>query len=291
MVGMDTTAYIAYDYGTGAATTGSRVIYNSNCGTTTAIEYGYEDCTCTNATGGRVWIPVGRKVSNTGWAVTNATSTCTWPEWEIAEDECGIRWEGYGASQTVLKVVKWTSSYGDGEWRNIQGKKLTPEELAAQKEAQVKRRIHEIIQGRCAPNGIVRNSKRQPLAMPTDIREQRARETLRRVIGDDKFTNFIKHGFISVKARSGLVYQIFTGHGITHVFNQGNLVERLCVVLNGGFPPTDSLIMRYLLILNNESQFRKLAVKHDVSNYKSAPVANPDLRPLSEIFAELRKAG
>jgi hypothetical protein len=286
MVGMG--AYVAYDYGTGAATTGSNIIYNSNCGTTaTAIEYGYEDCTCTNATGGRVWIPVSRKVRNTGWAVTNATSTCTWPEWEIAEDECGIRWEGYGASQTVYKVVKWTS-YGD-VMKSYP--KMTPEEMAAYEKKQREDRFRQIIQGRCAPNAIVRDSKRQPLAMPTDVREQRARETLRRVIGDAKFVNFMKHGFISVKAKSGLVYQIFTGHGITHVFNQGNLVERLCVVLNGGFPPTDSLIMRYLLILNNESQFRKLAVKHGVSNHKPSAPAACDLRPLSEIFAELRKAG
>lgn len=189
-----------------------------------------------------------------------------------------------------------TVSYRQGIINNgfIYAKPMTPEELKIHTEKMLKRRIHEVIQSRCSPNIIVRNNtKRQPLAMPTDIREQRARETLRRVIGDAKFTNFVRHGFISVKARSGLVYQIFTGHGITHVFNQGNLVERLCVVLQGNFPPTDSLIMRYLLILNNEQQFRSFAVKHSVEGYQTGRShqqnGQADIRPLAEIFKELKR--
>lgn len=153
----------------------------------------------------------------------------------------------------------------------------------------LKDRFSKIIQSRCAPNIIT--SKRKPLLISKDIREERARETLRRVIGEEKFINFLKHGFISVKAKSGLVYQIFTGGQFTSVFDHGKLVDRLCVVLTGDFPATDSLIMRYLLILNNEQQFRSLAIKHSISiDYQSRKSQSEIIKPLSEIFRELKKA-
>lgn len=274
--------YVKYDYGTGAASTASSYIaYDCGTATNTAIEieYGYADCTATSDTNS-VWIPLGRKVRN-HWTAATSCSTCAW---ETVEDDCGVMWEGWGASQTVLKV-RW-SSYGKPV-------KLTPEELAAQRERQLKSKISQIIQSRCAPNAIVRNSKRQPLPMPADIREERARETLRRVVGDQKFVNYVKHGFITVKARSGLVYQIFSGHGITCVFDQGKLVERLCVVLQGNFPPTDSLIMRYILILNNEQQFRSFAIKHSVEGYNTGRsrliTGQAEVKPLAEIFKELKQ--
>ena len=185
-------------------------------------------------------------------------------------------------SATTACTVEWT--YDNYECTYDYSRPISPQQ-------QLKSKFSQIIQSRCSPNIIVRqNSKRKPLSMATDIREQRARETLRRVIGEQKFVNFMKHGFISVKARSGLVYQIFTGHGITHVFDQGNLVERLCVVLQGNFPPTDSLIMRYLLILNNEQQFRSLAIKHSISGFERSRQTNgpADMKSLAEIFKELK---
>jgi hypothetical protein len=123
----------------------------------------------------------------------------------------------------------------------------------------------------------------------TDVRETRARETLLRVLGEDKFKRFLKHGFVSVRAKSGLVYQIFPGHGITNVYEDGEKVERLCVVLRGNFPPTDSLIMRYLLILNDERDFRSHAIKHTV--YKKRPEEKAVIKkiePLQEVWNRLR---
>ena len=145
--------------------------------------------------------------------------------------------------------------------------------------------LREIIEKRQTPAIHVR---RPSLPAKVDIREQRARETLRRVIGDDKYQSFLRNGFISVRGRSGLTYQIFPGHGITSVFERGKMVERLCVVLAKDFPPTDSLIMRYLLILNNENQFRGLAIKHEVTNSKLT-VQTQDQRSLVEIFKSLKK--
>lgn len=213
---------------------------------------------------------------------------CGWPStgnvWRVgsaASTDCIIQWGMWGNDECSVEY----------EWQGVAAKPMSAEEKKAYEEKRLKDRFSQIIQGRCAPNIAIRqNTKRQPLPIPADIREQRARETLRRVIGDQKYINFIKHGFISVKGRSGLVYQIFTGHGITHVFNQGNLVDRLCVVLQGSFPPTDSLIMRYLLILNNEQQFRSLAIKHSISGYERSRQENgpAEIKPLAEIFKELK---
>jgi len=148
----------------------------------------------------------------------------------------------------------------------------------------VNEQIKEILRKRIASDVIV-NCK--PLGHAEDMREIRARETLRNVIGEDKFRDFARRGSISVRAKSGLVYQIFPGSGFTKVYNNGKMMDRLCVVLTGGFPPTDSLIMRYLLILNNEQQFNSLAIKHGLT--KPVVVEKPDQRPLVEIFKSLKK--
>ncbi len=148
-------------------------------------------------------------------------------------------------------------------------------------------RLREIIRQRQAPAILTR--RRRPLAAPPDIREIRARETLRQVIGETEFRSFLCNGFITVRAKSGLVYQIFPGHDITQVYDHGKMVERLCVCLKGNFPATDELIMRYLMILNNEDEFRSHANSHRVSNHeRTQPTI--ELRSLPEIFAELKAA-
>lgn len=195
----------------------------------------------------------------------------------------------------------WTTYYDDdsctsslfrwGEINNYYytGKTLSPEDQKIYDEKMIRDRMQKIIQNRYSPAIIIHNSKRQPLSLPADIREQRARETLKRVVGDIKFSNFLRNGFISVKAKSGLIYQIFPGHGITSIYDQGKMTERLCVVLQGDFPPTDSLIMRYLLILNNEQQFRSLAIKHSVHSQPIA-IAKQEVKSLSEIYKDLKKS-
>lgn len=270
------------DYGTG---TGTSIKYMSttSAASDTWVEYQTADCTTTGSMG-RIICPTTARVRQKYTCASTATSiayhwdtSATDCEWEVVEDGWGMTWEGTGASNYVINAVKWRS------------KPLTPEELAAQKERQLKLRFKQIIDGRCLPNIIIRqNDRRKALPMPADIREQRARETLKRVIGEKKFVGFLKSGFLSVKAKSGLVYQIFPGHGITCVFNQGQLVDRLCVVLQGGFPPTDSLIMRYLMILNNENQFRSYAIKHSTT-VQVQQYGTVDTRSLAEIFKELKE--
>jgi len=128
-----------------------------------------------------------------------------------------------------------------------------------------------------------------PLGFTKDLREIRARETLHKVLGDDGYKSFLKKGFISVMAKSGLVYQIFPGGDFTKVYNRGIMIDRYCVVLQGGFPPTDSLIMRYLLILNNEKMFESFAIKHGSIKIDPSLIATQDNRNLLEIFKEQKR--
>ncbi len=164
-------------------------------------------------------------------------------------------------------------------------------------------RLRQIIRERYAPAVISKRS----LPKASDIREMRARQTLHRIVGDEQFRSFFKNGFITLKAKSGLVYQMFTGHQNTRVYKNGQIIEYMCIVLRGSFPPTDELIMRYLLLLNDEGRFCDVAVhsrpyqfypkglkiitdeilnNHGV-DLKARPV---DTRGLSEIFKELKSA-
>lgn len=151
-------------------------------------------------------------------------------------------------------------------------------------------RLREIIQHRQAP-AFIGYKNRQAVSPTKDIKEICARETLRKVLGENGYRTFIRNGFVSVRPKSGMVYQIFPSHGITNVYLNGEKIERLCVVLKGDFPPTDSLIMRYLLILNDEQGFRKLAIKHHViagNKSRENVVAN---EPLPTIYRRLKLVG
>lgn len=146
-------------------------------------------------------------------------------------------------------------------------------------------RLKEILQRRQAPMVF---ASRKPIVAAVDPREMRARETLRLCLGEEKFRSFIKNGFVTARGKSGLVYQIFPGHGITAVYKNGQMIERLCVVFRGDFPPADSLIMRFLLILNDEAEFRSHAIKHGVTQRQMAAVATANLESLPDIYRRLK---
>lgn len=171
------------------------------------------------------------------------------------------------AADTTATIRTWC------DWSEATSKPKTPQE-----------RLKEIIQRRQAPLIFV---SRKPIQPAQDVREERARETLRLCLGEDRFRSFIKNGFVTAKAKSGLVYQIFPGHGITCVYKNGVLVERLCVVFRGDFPPADSLIMRFLLILNDEDEFRRHAIKHSPS-LPTRTYEGVEIRSLPELYRELK---
>lgn len=147
-----------------------------------------------------------------------------------------------------------------------------------------RQKIRDIIKSRISPAIHV---KRKSIVATHDVAEVRARETLQRVLGNAKFRQFIKNGFVTVTGKSGKIYKIHPGHEMTVVYEKGIPVQKLCVVLQGTFPPTDSLIMRYLMLLNNEDAF--VAKANKFSADKSHASAEIDQRPLTTIMAGLRR--
>lgn len=238
------------------------------------IQYNYNNgSACTSDSWG------GTGFINYDSAATNVIRVDDWVETNIYVDTCygnsGTTSNAISYNYRVKKRTQMWSESGNwfiGEHKHVARPLKTPSD-----------RLREIIQTRQAPMVIV---SRKPILTPQDDREIRARETLLRVIGADKFQKFLKDGFVSVRAKSGMVYQIFPGHGVTAVYRDGEQIERLCVVLKGDFPPTDSLIMRYLIILNDEARFRSYAIKHHIITKKPQIVA--DQRSLADIFRELK---
>lgn len=125
--------------------------------------------------------------------------------------------------------------------------------------------IRDIIRSQQAPELIVINKGRHSVGHTTDPKEINARQTLRMMIGAEAFRRFLKHGFVSIKAKSGLVYQMYRGHDLTNVYHDGELIERLCVVLSGGYTATDAVIMRYVMIQADEAGFKAKAIKHSLN--------------------------
>lgn len=229
---------------------------------TTATSDGYNILYPTIGNYKKIW-EYAKLNKNRDWFYNNDTTTSSvtyQTVWELAADA----W---------LNTNRYYYSWKDGKSSRVPA--LSPQE-----------RIREIIQARQAPAIHVR---RKPVLSTEDIREVRARETLRTILGEEGFRNYARNGFVTVRARSGKTYQIFPSHGMTAVYQNGKMIENLCVVLSGNFPPTDSLIMRYLLILNDEKDFRSHA--NIFSGYQPSTQRNqPSQQPLTEIFRKLKVA-
>jgi hypothetical protein len=218
---------------------------------------------------------VGNGTSSTGWAwhLTYAATgggRTAWPD-----DEC-----------TGTVTAEWTDdACTNANYTNANLAWWPPEIQVSPTQ-----KLREILAERRAPRVIT--GRKAPEVMPKDVREQRARETLRRVIGNDRYRSFLRTGHVSVRGKDGYHYQLFPGHGISCVFDQGKLIARLCVVWPGSFTPTDSLIMRYLVVLNNPAEFWRVAVKHDVESFvrQRHKIVLPDARPLADIYKDI-KAG
>ena len=203
--------------------------------------------------------------------------------WHNYEDDTVTgyyQWNIANTATTFYRVLTTGDGYclSDSDWVTTPPKPLT-----------ISERLRQIIQSRHAPAIIIR-SNRQAVKAQVELREQRARETLRSILGDERFRRFVCNGFVSVQAKSGRTYQIYPGHGMTIVYDRGKPIEKLCVVLRGDFAPTDSLITRYLMILNDEQQFRTFANIHQASPRVRHSTRQVDSRSLPQILAGLKAA-
>lgn len=220
------------------------------------------------------------------YSMSAATTTC------ISDYD----WNLYNSDLSTTGATIYKCGSSDiyrGKWITLDG---SGRHFVTQVPVTASERMREILRSRMAPAIIVRGSRRA-MRPAADIREQRARGTFRRIVGEDAFRGFLRNGFVTVVPKSGLTYRIYPGSGMTEVYDRGIMVEKLCVVLDGNFPPTDSLIMRYLLILNDEGEFSQYAIKHNVDaniSFSAKFTITPDVaqlgRGLSEIMAELKAA-
>lgn len=89
--------------------------------------------------------------------------------------------------------------------------------------------------------------------------EWNAIETLREMITEKEFKKYMKYGFILVKGQSGRIYQIFRSKWHTKVWENGQLIEEVCVrIKDKKIPPTDNVVAFKNLIEYSEESFKNL---------------------------------
>ena len=90
--------------------------------------------------------------------------------------------------------------------------------------------------------------------------EKTALETLRDMITEKEFRNYLRYGFIVVKGSSGRLYQVFRDNLHTKVWEQGILVEEVCVriKLDTAVPDSDNVIAFKTMIETDENLFKSL---------------------------------
>ena len=105
---------------------------------------------------------------------------------------------------------------------------------------------------------IIVKSRASPIQLK-DQAEKVAIETLREVISEMEFRKYMRYGFVLVKGKSGSTYQIFRNSSHTKVWQNGVLVEEICVrIPDAKIPPTDKIIAFRQIIQTSEDEFKKL---------------------------------
>jgi hypothetical protein len=117
----------------------------------------------------------------------------------------------------------------------------------------VKEKIQESI--RCNLT-ILSKDRARPIKVESNDPEHVALETLREMISETEFRQYIKYGFISVKGKTGRIYQIFRKSSHTKVFENGCLKEEICVRLPNYVPSTDNVIAFKIMLETSEELFR-----------------------------------
>jgi hypothetical protein len=233
------------------------------------------DCSTTNSIYVKKWIDISTNASiyHAKGKCTGATTPCSYCDFWLGEDSTGSISKKY-----ILKAsYTWANDYNNyHNWSVVPAVPVSPSQ-----------RLRQILQSRQAPSII---TSRTPVRAAAEGREIRARQTLRRMLGDDGFQRFLRNGFVSVQAHSGKVYQIYPGHGMTIVYLNGKPIEKLCVVLEGNFTPTDHLITRYVMILHDEDHFRASANVFAAPLRRTAAIRQLDTRSLPQIFHDIKAA-
>lgn len=199
-------------------------------------------------------------------------STTQIKTWYFKAQTSATTVQKYSYAQVQFDNITY-SGYCNTECKSIYFP-LTPQE-----------RIKEILRQRRFPN-IQTRLGRFGHARLLDVRETRARDTLRSVIGDQRYRRFLRDGFVSVtNPVSGRRYQI-PSNSTVKVFENGQQIDSLCILLKGNFTPADRVITLYLLALNNEARLWKMGNRGGPP-YK---IVQPkvETRNLVEMFKEFK---
>jgi hypothetical protein len=91
--------------------------------------------------------------------------------------------------------------------------------------------------------------------------QARAEELLRGVVGAEVFNDLTRKGYLEVPSPgiAGRVYRIPSTRGQVEVFEDGQLVMKLCVVPTKPLPDGDVVLMHKLMIEANEDYYLKVA--------------------------------
>lgn len=138
-----------------------------------------------------------------------------------------------------------------------------------------------------------RNSRRVALKMDPASQEIRARTTLREMIIESEYRRYITNGFIMIRAKSGLWYQIFSGATGERVrtYKDGKPFESLCIHTDRSCPPTDHVINMKILVEIDEDSLRKGANIARLSPVSSPPTSNVPAPNLLQTYLALKKTG
>lgn len=212
----------------------------------------------------------------------DATTSATNAMWKIAYtadnaissfssafcDSADIMYKNISLRYMIPTSVLTTGTFSNNDcttyWNAIQHTPINPKE-----------RLRELLRERRGPGVIIKSR----ISHPADIREVRARQTLRMIVGDKEYRRFLKRGFVLAKNNtSGRVYQIFPNHEFIRVYENSKLICQLCIYLKGDFTLSDTVITKYLLALNDEDRLWRSANRH------AAPLHRPPARRLEKPF-------
>lgn len=88
--------------------------------------------------------------------------------------------------------------------------------------------------------------------------EIKALQLLRKMVSPEQFRKYLKTGYLSYRANSGLTYVVRHRQAHVLVYKAGKKVCELCVVLDqGDIPPTDAVITKLLMAKFSETSIWK----------------------------------
>ena len=89
--------------------------------------------------------------------------------------------------------------------------------------------------------------------------EEVALDFLRDLVTEADYRKYISHGFLLVRSQSNKIYQIFRSNKRIRVWENGELIEQICVYLTDDkIPMTDKVIAFKTMIESDEEKFRTL---------------------------------